>query len=366
MVNFTDVSSRQSFRLKETPTWRKVPGEGLTQTYAKMREASYRRNAGVVRDRRFQQSIGRDPDYALKVKMNKMLSDSQFLAGRTGDVDLMRGMYSKLTPKYSRSAGSLTSFQQPGSTGTIQGSLPSIAQAPTADYQPAVSTLLGTYDERERTQRKVIEEQERDRQRRRGEAMARIQARRDAEGVSRREAIDPRSVSDGALRNRSLTVYKGSSKAPKHHTPIVTTGTKVSHMGPPAGTATATAAPVGKHSAPGGSVSTPPPPQGKGTAVDRLDPQQRKAYKKRMAALKQRQGKKQGTANLSASERKLRSQLKAAAAAAGAGGDGVLFSPQGKTGKWKTKKKVVTKGGYASPAKAYQASKVVSGGKNKK
>jgi hypothetical protein len=107
MVNFTDVASRQSFRLKETPTWRKRPGEGLTQTYAKMREESYRRNASIVRDRRFQQSIGKDPDYALKIQMNKMLADNQFLAGRTGDVELMRGMYSKLTPKFSRSAGTL-------------------------------------------------------------------------------------------------------------------------------------------------------------------------------------------------------------------------------------------------------------------
>jgi hypothetical protein len=93
MVNFTYEASRQSFGLKETPTWRKLPDEGVTQTYAKMREESYRRNASMVRDRRFKQSIGKDPDYALKIKMNKMLSDNQFLAGRTGDVDLVRGMY---------------------------------------------------------------------------------------------------------------------------------------------------------------------------------------------------------------------------------------------------------------------------------
>ena len=123
----------------------------MTQTYAKMREESYRRNASVVRDRRFKQSIGKDPDYALKIKMNKMLSDNQFLAGRTGDVDLMRGMYSKLTPKFSRSAGSLTSFQKPGSSGVIKGKLPKITHAPTTNYAPAVSTLLGTEDERENT-----------------------------------------------------------------------------------------------------------------------------------------------------------------------------------------------------------------------
>ena len=207
MVNFTDVASRQSFRLKETPTWRKRPGEGLTQTYAKMREESYRRNAGVVRDRRFKQSIGRDPDYALKIKMNKMLSDNQFLAGRTGDVDLMRGMYSKLTPKFSRSAGSLTSFQKPGSTGVIKGKLPKITLAQASNYAPAVNTLLGTEEERESTRVKVFQEQQKERQ--------------------------------------------GSSEAPKHHTPIVVTAEATSHKAP-SGVATAKATAVGKHIAPGG------------------------------------------------------------------------------------------------------------------
>ena len=258
-----------------------------------------------------------------------------------GLVYLMRGMYSKLTPKFSRSAGSLTSFQKPGSSGVIKGKLPKITHAPTTNYAPAVSTLLGTEEERDNTQFNVFQEQQRDREERRNQAKQRILERQEAEKAGAGSSfINPKSITDGDERWKdylqSVVVYKGSSEAPKHHTPIVVTATSTSHKAP-SGVATAKATAVGKHSAPGSSSGTPLKSTTK--ASESLAPKDKIKYDKAMAGLKK----------VAKAKKKLEMNIKG-----GSGSDKVEIDGEGGfvgKGKGKGKGKTITTQPKATPTK---------------
>ena len=103
--HFTDFASKRDFRLGERPSWtRSQQGQGATKVYAKMREASYRANAPLIRNRRLAQSIGYDPNYALNVKMNREISDRHFMdsmsANTTTATDKLKGLRSHITPVF--------------------------------------------------------------------------------------------------------------------------------------------------------------------------------------------------------------------------------------------------------------------------
>jgi hypothetical protein len=123
--HFTDFASKRDFRLGERPSWtRSQQGQGATKVYAKMREASYRANAPLIRNRRLAQSIGYDPNYALNVKMNREISDRHFMdsmsANTTTATDKLKGLRSHITPVFTNTHGALSSFQAPGLVGSLQ------------------------------------------------------------------------------------------------------------------------------------------------------------------------------------------------------------------------------------------------------
>jgi hypothetical protein len=81
-----------------------------------MREASYRANAPLIRNRRLAQSIGYDPNYALNVKMNREISDRHFMdsmsANTTTATDKLKGLRSHITPVFTNTHGALSSFSK--------------------------------------------------------------------------------------------------------------------------------------------------------------------------------------------------------------------------------------------------------------
>ena len=121
---FSDFASKRDFRLGESPSWQRSGSQGATKVYAKMREASYRANAPLIRNRRLAQSIGYDPNYALNVKMNREISDRHFTdamtAHTTDATEKLKGLRSHITPVFTNTHGALSSFQAPGLVGSLQ------------------------------------------------------------------------------------------------------------------------------------------------------------------------------------------------------------------------------------------------------
>ena len=146
---FSDFASKRDFRLGERPGWQRAGGgQGATKVYAKMREASYRANAPLIRNRRLAQSIGYDPNYALNVKLNREISDRHFMdamtAHTTDATEKLRGLRSHIKPIFTNTHGALSSFQAPGLVGSLQkgdgwgGGMKSVANN-------AASTIQGAF-----------------------------------------------------------------------------------------------------------------------------------------------------------------------------------------------------------------------------
>ena len=215
MVNFADIASRQSYRLKERPHYQQL-GEGATTTFAKMSSRSYASNAPLIRARRFKQSLGVDPDYALNVEMNKLLSDNQYIAAKNGSVDTLRGMYSKLKPIYSRHYGALTQFRAPGKVGRIVRSGALVPKEKKQQQRQPMSEA-----DRAELRRRVYGRVVRDRDKRRGGGGG---GGTSPDNPSRHSRIDPRfsqsNTSDSRLH------HQGPSAPPKEdqgkHRQVVT------------------------------------------------------------------------------------------------------------------------------------------------
>ena len=108
MVNFVDISARKSYRMNERPNYR-APGKGALNTFGELQQARYASNAPLIRNARFRQSEYFDPNYKLKIDFNNKLSKKQFIAGRDGDVELIRKIFGDAKyPIFTKTGGALS------------------------------------------------------------------------------------------------------------------------------------------------------------------------------------------------------------------------------------------------------------------
>ena len=106
MSGFAKYTSKDNFRLKERPSYRRGQGADPIKSFVARSYATYSQNADRIRDARFAKSNELNRDYAVRNKREQMLS--QLYMTETDPVKL-QGLHSRLKMKLSRSDGALSS-----------------------------------------------------------------------------------------------------------------------------------------------------------------------------------------------------------------------------------------------------------------
>ena len=105
MSGFAKYTSKDNFRLKERPTYRRGQGADPIKSFGARSYATSSQNADRIRDARFAKSNELNRDYAVRNKREQMLS--QLYMTETDPVKL-QGLHSRLKMKLSRSDGALS------------------------------------------------------------------------------------------------------------------------------------------------------------------------------------------------------------------------------------------------------------------
>ena len=105
MSGFAKYTSKDNFRLKERPSYRRGQGADPIKSFVARSYATYSQNADRIRDARFAKSNELNRDYAVRNKREQMLS--QLYMTETDPVKL-QGLHSRLKMKLSRSDGALS------------------------------------------------------------------------------------------------------------------------------------------------------------------------------------------------------------------------------------------------------------------
>ena len=105
MSGFAKYTSKDNFRLKERPSYRRGQGADPIKSFVARSYATYSQNADRIRDARFAKSNELNRDYAVRNKREQMLSQL-YMTER--DPLKLQGLHSRLKMKLSRSDGALS------------------------------------------------------------------------------------------------------------------------------------------------------------------------------------------------------------------------------------------------------------------
>ena len=105
MSGFAKYTSKDNFRLKERPSYRRGQGADPIKSFVARSYATYSQNADRIRDARFAKSNELNRDYAVRNKREQMLSQL-YMTER--DPVKLQGLHSRLKMKLSRSDGALS------------------------------------------------------------------------------------------------------------------------------------------------------------------------------------------------------------------------------------------------------------------
>ena len=105
MSGFAKYTSKDNFRLKERPSYRRGQGADPIKSFVARSYATYSQNADRIRDARFAKSNELNRDYAVRNKREQMLSEA-YMTER--DPVKLQGLHGRIKAKMSRSDGALT------------------------------------------------------------------------------------------------------------------------------------------------------------------------------------------------------------------------------------------------------------------
>ena len=105
MSGFAKYTSKDNFRLKERPTYRRGQGADPIKSFVARSYATYSQNADRIRDARFAKSNELNRDYAVRNKREQMLSEA-YMTER--DPVKLQGLHGRIKAKMSRSDGALS------------------------------------------------------------------------------------------------------------------------------------------------------------------------------------------------------------------------------------------------------------------
>ena len=105
MSGFAKYTSKDSYRLKERPSYRRGQGADPFKSFVARSYATYSQNADRIRDARFAKSNELNRDYAVRNKREQMLSQL-YMTER--DPVKLQGLHSRVKMKLSRSDGALS------------------------------------------------------------------------------------------------------------------------------------------------------------------------------------------------------------------------------------------------------------------
>ena len=146
MSGFAKYTSKDSYRLKERPSYRRGQGADPIKSFVARSYATYSQNADRIRDARFAKSNELNRDYAVRNKREQMLSEAYMT--ETDPVKLA-GLHGRLRAKMSHSDGALSSampyvyktkFNDPRNKKSASKKGTARAQYSIVKMKPAVST----------------------------------------------------------------------------------------------------------------------------------------------------------------------------------------------------------------------------------
>ena len=105
MSGFAKYTSKDNFRLKERPSYRRGQGADPIKSFVARSYATYSQNADRIRDARFAKSNELNRDYAVRNKREQMLSQL-YMTER--DPVKLQGLHGRIKAKMSRSDGALS------------------------------------------------------------------------------------------------------------------------------------------------------------------------------------------------------------------------------------------------------------------
>ena len=105
MSGFAKYTSKDNFRLKERPSYRRGQGADPIKSFVARSYATYSQNADRIRDARFAKSNELNRDYAVRNKREQMLSEA-YMTER--DPVKLQGLHGRIKAKMSRSDGALS------------------------------------------------------------------------------------------------------------------------------------------------------------------------------------------------------------------------------------------------------------------
>ena len=105
MSGFAKYTSKDNFRLKERPSYRRGQGADPIKSFVAKSYATYSQNADRIRDARFAKSNELNRDYAVRNKREQMLSEA-YMTER--DPVKLQGLHGRIKAKMSRSDGALS------------------------------------------------------------------------------------------------------------------------------------------------------------------------------------------------------------------------------------------------------------------
>ena len=105
MSGFAKYTSKDSYRLKERPSYRRGQGADPIKSFVARSYATYSQNADRIRDARFAKSNELNRDYAVRNKREQMLSEA-YMTER--DPVKLQGLHGRIKAKMSRSDGALS------------------------------------------------------------------------------------------------------------------------------------------------------------------------------------------------------------------------------------------------------------------
>ena len=146
MSGFAKYTSKDNFRLKENPFYRKgARGPDPIKSFVARSYATYSQKADRIRDARFAKSNELSRDYAVRNKREQMLSEA-YMTER--DPVKLKGLHGRLQLKLSRTEGAMsdgnvkviTAPFRPRSNAPVA---PTPSRQPTSHGSPSASSAVG-------------------------------------------------------------------------------------------------------------------------------------------------------------------------------------------------------------------------------
>ena len=147
MSGFAKYTSKDNFRLKENPFYRKgARGPDPIKSFVARSYATYSQKADRIRDARFAKSNELSRDYAVRNKREQMLSEA-YMTER--DPVKLKGLHGRLQLKLSRTGGAMsdgnvkviTAPFRPRSNAPVA---PTPSQQPASHGSPSASSAVAT------------------------------------------------------------------------------------------------------------------------------------------------------------------------------------------------------------------------------